>query len=266
MKLAELAQPVRLIAGEAAQRILAIYAKGFEVTEKPDHTPLTEADLAAHDIIVGGLTALDPAIPILSEEAADIDYAERRHWDWLWIVDPLDGTREFIRRSGEFCINIALIHQHTAVFGLIQIPTSGTCYYGYRGGGAFKQVPDDQPRAIHTRRVGRSRIRVAGSRSHTGSRIRAYLSHLGDHVYQGVGSALKSCLVAEGKVDLYPKFGPTSEWDTAAAQIIVEEAGGGLTDLSMRPLAYNTRPSLENPEFFAFGDPSYDWSKYLRKR
>jgi 3'(2'), 5'-bisphosphate nucleotidase len=264
--LATFAKPVRRIALEAGQRILEVYEKGFTVTEKTDKTPLTEADLVAHETLFQGLSTLTPEIPVLSEEAADISFEVRRHWQWLWLVDPLDGTREFVKGNGQFSINIALIHRHQAVFGLILIPVTGVCYYAYRQGGAFRQLPDRDPTLIRTRLIGDSPVRVAGSRSRTGGALRTYLEYLGQHHYLAVGSALKSCLVAEGEVDLYPRFGPTCEWDTAAAQVIVEEAGGRLTDTDMQPLRYNTRPSLINPDFFVFGDPSHDWAQYLPER
>jgi 3'(2'), 5'-bisphosphate nucleotidase len=261
--LAALAEPVSVVARKASRRILEIYATDFTVTEKSDRSPVTEADLVAHETIAEGLAAIEPGIPLVSEEAPGADFEVRRHWDWFWLVDPLDGTREFVRRSGQFSVNIALINRCTAVFGLILIPTSGVCYFGYRDGGAFKQLPGRPPQAIHTRRIGAFRLRVTGSRVYVGRRLQGYLKYLGKHDYLGVGSALKPCLVAEGKADIYPRFGPTSEWDTAAAQIIVEQAGGGLTDFRMRPLRYNTRPGFLNPDFIAFGDCHHDWTQYL---
>ncbi len=266
--LAGLVEPVKAIARDAARRILDIYLGGFTVTKKADQSPVTEADMIAHDCILAGLTALTPDIPVLSEESEESERAGRRRWQRLWLVDPLDGTREFVRRNGQFTINIALIHQHQAVFGLILIPITGVCYCAWRGGGAFKQSPHHAPRAIHTRRIDPGQpLRVTSSRaSYTGQRLQAYLAVLGRHDHVGVGGALKSCLVAEGKVDLYPRFGPTYEWDTAAAQAIVAEAGGGLTDTRMQPLRYNARSSLLNPDFFVFGDPNHDWSQYLPNR
>ena len=266
--LASLVEPVKAIAREASRRILEIYLSGFSVTKKADKSPVTEADIVAHESILQGLTRLAPAIPVLSEEAADINFAERSRWDWLWLVDPLDGTREFIRHNGQFSVNIALLHRHRAIFGLILIPITGVCYFAYQRGGACKEIPLHAPRVIHTRPIHAEQpIRVTGSRaSYTGKTLQAYLESLGKHDYVGVGSALKSCLVAEGKVDLYPRFGPTYEWDTAAAQVIVEEAGGGVTDTQMRPLRYNARPTLLNPDFFVFGDPGQDWSRYLPNR
>lgn len=262
--LPSLVEPVHAIARDAARHILEIYRRGFTVSEKTDLSPVTEADLAAHDRITAGLQRLAPAIPILSEEGADIDYGMRSQWDWLWLVDPLDGTREFIRRSDEFSVNIALIHRHQAVFGLILIPVTGVCYFGWQCGGAFRQAPGADAVAIHTRPADPERLQVTSSRAaHRGRVLQRYLAFLGRHQHVDVGSALKSCLVAAGEVDLYPRFGPTYEWDTAAAQIIVEEAGGRLTDTHLRPLRYNARPTLINPDFFVFGDPTHDWSRYL---
>ncbi len=266
--LASLVEPVKAIAREASRRILEIYPGDFSVTEKADKSPVTEADIVAHESILQGLTTLAPAIPVLSEEDVEINFAERGRWEWLWLVDPLDGTHEFIRRNGQFSVNIALIYRHRAIFGLILIPVTDICYFAYQQGGAFKEIPRHVPHVIHTRPSDVNQpIRVISSRaSYTGKTLQAYLECLGQHDYVGMGSALKSCLVAEGKVDLYPRFGPTYEWDTAAAQVIVEEAGGGVTDTRMRPLCYNARPTLINPDFFVFGDPNHDWSRYLPNR
>ncbi len=262
--LAALVEPVQAIAREAGRRILEVYASGFSVTEKADQSPVTEADFAAHRCILRGLAQLTPGIPILSEEAADVSFAERSQWEWLWLVDPLDGTREFIRRSDEFSVNIALIHRHEAVLGLILPPVGGVCYYAWRGGGAFKQPGGQAPQCIRATRVCHYPVRVVSSQgSYRTRRLQDYLGQLGPHQHLSLGGALKSCLIAEGVADLYPRFGPTGEWDTAAAQIILEEAGGYLTDAQFRPLRYNARPILINPDFFAFGDPTRDWSRYM---
>src|SRR5512147_1886728 len=148
--LAGLVEPVEAIAQEASRRILDIYLGGFHITEKADKSPVTEADMVAHDSILRGLTGLTPDIPVLSEEAAEVDLAKRRGWKRLWLVDPLDGTREFIRHNDQFSVNIALIEEHRAVFGLIMIPVTGVCYFAYEHGGAFKQTPKHSPRRIHT--------------------------------------------------------------------------------------------------------------------
>ena len=262
-----LAEPVQAIAQEAGRCVLDVYAGSFSITEKADQSPVTEADFAAHDCILRGLTRLTPQIPILSEEDSEISFAERSRWNWLWLVDPLDGTREFIRRSDQFSINIALIHQHEAVFGLILSPVDGACYYAWRNGGAWKK-PRNQPlRRIHASATCHQPIRVTSSEaSYRSRRLQEYLQHIGEHRHLFLGSALKSCLIAEGAADLYPRFGPTGEWDTAASQIILEEAGGYLTDMQLRPLRYNARPVLINPDFFAFSDARCDWPQYLPPR
>ena len=266
--LSKLAEPVQAIARQAGRRILDVYSGSFSVTAKADHSPVTEADIAAHASILQGLVELTPYIPVLSEEAADISFAERSRWEWLWLVDPLDGTREFIRRSDQFSVNIALIHQHEVVFGLILAPVSGVCHFAWRGGGAWKQMRTSQPaRRIHAARICHQPIRITSSQaSYRSRRLQEYLARLGHYRHLFLGSALKSCLVAEGEADLYPRFGPTGDWDTAAAQVIVEEAGGRLTDLQLRPLRYNARPVLINPDFFAFGDASRNWTQYLPHR
>ena len=268
LDLSALAEPVQAIAREAGRRILDVYAGSFSVTAKADQSPVTEADIAAHGCILRGLTELTPRIPILSEEASDVSFAERGGWERLWLVDPLDGTREFIRHSDQFSVNIALIHKHEAVFGLVLSPVGGTCYFAWRGGGAWKQLRTSQPaRRIQDARTCHLPVRVTSSQaSYRSLRLQEYLRQLGCYRHLFLGSALKSCLIAEGEADLYPRFGPTGEWDTAAAQAIMEEAGGHMTDMQLRPLRYNARPVLINPDFFAFGDASHDWSQYLPHR
>ncbi len=258
-----LLQPVIRIARQAGRRIMEIYRRAYEVEEKSDKSPLTEADLAAHHLIREGLEALAPALPFLSEESPPIPHAERAGWRRYWLVDPLDGTREFIKRNGEFTVNIALIDGHEAVLGVVHAPALDTLYYATQGAGAWKQNGPDEPRRIHVRSRCRERIVVAGSRSHPTPAFERFLSHLPDYQLISMGSALKSCLVAEGVADIYARLGPTSEWDTAAAQCVVEEAGGWLTDTQMRRLRYNTKDDLLNPDFFVFGDRRVDWSRFL---
>jgi 3'(2'), 5'-bisphosphate nucleotidase len=251
------------LAKDAGQCIMAVYNTDFDVVQKSDDSPLTAADMAAHNTIVAGLSALTPKLPILSEESASIPFAERSQWQRYWLVDPLDGTREFVKRNGEFTVNIALIEHHEPVLGVVYTPVTGVTYYAVRGIGAFKQMPDTGPDAIHTRHKPAGHTLVAGSRSHRGDSLEAFLKRIGDYEIISMGSSLKSCLVAEGRADIYPRLGPTSEWDTAAAQCVVEEAGGRLTTTDMQALRYNTKDSLLNPHFLVFGDPDYDWSRYL---
>lgn len=256
-------EPVIEIGQRAGERILEIYETDFSVEEKEDRTPLTKADLAAHTTIQQALTELTPDIPILSEESADIPFSERSSWSCYWLVDPLDGTKEFIKRNGEFTVNIALIDGDQAVLGLVHAPAIGVTYYAGRDAGAFRVSGDGDPAPIRVRKLGSGPVIIAGSRSHAGERLRQFLAALGDHELVSMGSALKSCLVAEGKADIYARLGLTSEWDTAAAQCVVEEAGGRVTRTDLSQLLYNTKDSLLNPEFFVFGDDSRDWSQYL---
>lgn len=251
------------IAKRAGENILHIYNREFEVIEKEDCTPLTEADMVAHNCILTGLKSLTPDIPILSEEAAEIPFAERQTWHRYWLVDPLDGTREFIKRNGEFTVNIALIDNHDAILGVIYAPVPGVSYFAARGFDAFKQIDGEDSVKISSNKWQGGKLIVAGSRSHRGKSLDSMLEKIGDYEIISMGSSLKSCLVAEGAVHIYPRFGPTSEWDTAAAQCIVEEAGGRLTEMSFKPLKYNTKDSLLNPSFLVAGDQDIDWQQYI---
>lgn len=259
-----LLEEVKAIARSAATEILAVYNTDFDVERKDDKSPLTLADLASHRLICERLQNLTPDIPVLSEESATTGFNVRREWHRFWLVDPLDGTREFIKRNGEFTVNIALIEDHEPVLGVIQIPVSGICYFATKGDGAFRQPEDETPARIRTRSTNSQSLAIAGSRSHGSEKQRAFIEKLGDVEIYAIGSSLKFCLVAEGKVDIYPRFGPTSEWDTAAAQCIVEEAGGVVTDEALNPLRYNTRESLLNPNFLVIADPSFDWLSIIQ--
>ena len=254
---------VRTLAKQAGEKILQIYNTEFAVQEKDDKSPLTAADMASHTTIVAGLRQLTPDIPLLSEESATLPFAERSAWETYWLIDPLDGTKEFIKRNGEFTVNIALIHKGVPVLGVVHVPVSGVTYAACEGQGAVKEVPGEGVQPIHVRKLGNGPIAVVGSRSHQGDSLKAFLAKLGDHEIVSMGSSLKICLVAEGVADVYPRLGLTSEWDTAAAHCVVNQAGGSLTDLEMRPLRYNTKESLLNPFFFVFGDSSRNWATYL---
>lgn len=251
------------IARDAGDAILAIYNDGFNVEEKEDKSPLTDADLASHNLILQRLAELTPQIPILSEESAQLPFEERAGWGTYWLVDPLDGTREFVKRNGEFTVNIALIHQHKSIIGVINVPVLDVDYYAWQDGGCYKIENKGAAKKIHVKKLDGSRLAVAGSRSHGSEMMQQYMAKLGDVETMSMGSSLKFCLVAEGRADLYPRLGLTSEWDTAAAHCIVEQAGGYITKTDMTPLEYNTKDSLLNPFFFVFGDNSRDWSQYL---
>ncbi|MES9993272.1 MAG: 3'(2'),5'-bisphosphate nucleotidase CysQ [Candidatus Thiodiazotropha sp.] len=251
------------LAREAGNAILEIYNTDFEVERKQDNSPLTTADKAAHNIIVSSLERLTPNIPVLSEESSAIPYETRQQWQRYWLIDPLDGTREFIKRNGEFTVNIALIDAGSPTLGVVHAPVLNTTYYGVLGNGAWKLEADRSAQSIHVTEHYRKPVRVAGSRSHAGDSLLRFLDNLGEHKLVSMGSSLKLCLVAEGKADIYPRLGPTSEWDTAAAQAVVEAAGGQVTTLDLKPLEYNTKESLLNPYFLVFGDRATDWSNYL---
>jgi 3'(2'), 5'-bisphosphate nucleotidase len=247
------------VASRAGQAILEIYAQDFKVISKADESPLTQADLASHRIICEFLAGLTPDIPLLSEESADIDFRTRSGWRRYWLIDPLDGTKEFVNRNGEFTVNIALIDGHDPVLGVVHVPVSGVTYTGIVGRGAERCDPGRAARAIEVRRPCGEPPVIVGSRSHANPRLQALLEPLGEYEMVSMGSSLKFCLLAEGKADFYPRLGPTSEWDTAAAHAVVRAAGGEVVTLDGRPLQYNRKDSLLNPEFLVIADPDRNW-------
>lgn len=252
------------IARAAATAILAVYDSEFAIAHKDDRSPLTAADLAAHHAIVDGLARLTPDVPVLSEESAhEVAVDERRGWPRLWVVDPLDGTREFIKRNGEFTVNIALVEHGVATFGVVLAPVTGVCWHGGPGMGACRRAADGEERELRVRRPATPPLRVAASRSHRDARTEAFLAAMGDVQPIGLGSSLKFCLIAEGGLDVYPRFGPTSEWDTAAAQAVLEGAGGQVIDPAGRPYRYNQRDTILNGDFIALGDPTLPWRRWL---
>jgi 3'(2'), 5'-bisphosphate nucleotidase len=247
------------IARAAGRAVLEVYGRDFTVSRKSDDSPLTEADRVAHTIIARDLAALDATIPLLSEESAPEDHAARRCWSRYWLVDPLDGTKEFVKRNGEFTVNIALVVDGRAVLGAVYAPVLDRLYFGALTQGAWRADGPATPHAIAVRKTAASPLRVVGSRSHPSPELADYLARLGPHEITDMGSSLKICLIAEGAADVYPRLGPTSEWDTAAAQAILESAGGRMIDLAGRPLRYNSKDDLLNPHFLAFGDQQRDW-------
>ena len=259
-----LAEPVGEIAVAAGRAILEIYGQDFEVVQKEDRSPLTEADLASHRVIRDALAKLTPDIPLLSEESATVAYDIRSGWSQYWLVDPLDGTKEFVNRNGEFTVNIALIREFEPVLGVVHVPVTGVTYSGVVGKGATRRSPGESPEPIRVQRPCASPVRVVGSRSHANPRLQQYLQPLGDHRLVSMGSSLKFCLVAEGRADFYPRLGPTSEWDTAAAHAVVLAAGGRIITLDGRPLQYNRKESFLNPEFLVIGDPDRNWLNLFR--
>jgi 3'(2'), 5'-bisphosphate nucleotidase len=262
LPLARLLDDTLAIATRAGRAILEVYESDFAVTHKEDETPLTQADLAAHRLIVDALAKLAPPLPCLSEEAADIPYATRRAWSQYWLVDPLDGTREFVKRNGEFTVNIALIEDGRPILGVIHAPALGLTYGAARGLGAFRLDVTQRVR-IRTRPLPAQPTFVV-SRSHRDAALDAILARAPQHDAIGKGSSLKFCLVADGSADFYPRLGPTSEWDTAAGQCLVEQAGGAVWQLpELTPLVCNGKESLLNPSFAVVGDPACDWKALL---
>ncbi len=257
---------VRAIVADASQRILEVYERDYTVSTKSDGSPLTEADRAAHTLIVARLKVLTPDMPVLSEESAETAYEDRANWQRFWLVDPLDGTKEFIKRNGEFTVNIALIAGQSPVLGVVSAPAVGVTYWACQGHGAFKQDVGRRAQRIRAHAYQGGKARVVASRSHPGEQLARFLANVahaqGEPETLSMGSALKLCLVAEGAADVYPRFGPTSEWDTAAAHCVVQIAGGRITAMDKAPLWYNKR-SLLNPWFLVSGAGDYDWSAHL---
>lgn len=255
------------IAREAGKVIAEIYQRGqFEEYTKQDSTPVTSADLAAHELIMARLSALTPDIPVLSEEDANIPLSERARWSRYWLVDPLDGTQEFIARSGDFATIIALVENHQPVMGVVYAPMTDVVYYASRGQGAWKTLASGETVAISTHKPTQpvQSLGVAISRRQDLSGITNRLDPSLNYDLVPLGSAaLKSCLVAEGAVDCYLRLGPTGEWDTAATQCIVEEAGGRILNTHLDPLSYNERETLENPNFITLGDETLPWASIL---
>lgn len=256
--------PLLTLIDAAGAAILEEYASGSAVELKADRSPLTQADRRAHQILEAGLRALSPAWPVLSEESPPAAIAARRSWTRFWLVDPLDGTREFLARNGEFTVNIALIDQHAPVLGVIAVPAAGIIYWGVPGHGAFKLQRGGSTEPISARPNAEMPLRVCGSRSHRGDSLRGFLQHVGPHELIPVGSALKFGWIAEGRADVYPRLGPTSEWDTAAGQAVAEAAGAAVITADGEPLRYNLRDTLLNPHFIVYADRSRDWSAALR--
>jgi len=258
----------------AGRAILSIYAADFDIEYKQDQSPVTAADRAAHDILVSGLAALLPDIPVLSEEAAAPDYEIRRHWQRYWLVDPLDGTREFMERNGDFTVNVALIDGGEPVLGVVHSPVSNTTYTGVKGAGAGKRQAGVREaihvRGLASRQASNLPLEVVISRRHgleaTALLMERLKSSFASVTTKSVGSSLKICLVAEGKADFYPRSGPTCEWDTAAAQAVVESAGGAIYTERFLRLRYNQKPTLLNPNFYVIGDVNFTWPQIISEK
>lgn len=261
LNLQALLEQARVLACQAGAAIMQVYARDFAAETKADSSPLTEADLASHHLLVQGLQQMEPSIPLLSEESADIDWETRQGWQRYWLIDPLDGTKEFIKRNGEFTVNIALVQDNEPVLGVVFAPALGRLFSAARGLGAWHQLVSLQDgsivfaaaEAIHAAPHAEGEVwRVVGSRSHAGEGMAEWLDALGEHELVAMGSSLKLCLVADGTAHVYPRLGPTCEWDTAAAHAVVLEAGGRVVGPDQNPLRYNTKAEYLNPHFFVW--------------
>jgi 3'(2'), 5'-bisphosphate nucleotidase len=237
------------IAADAGKAIMEIYEQAPQVAMiKSDESPLTQADLASDLSIKAGLEALALGFPILSEESIQLPYQAREHWAKFWLIDPLDGTKEFIKRNGEFTVNIALIENGKPILGVVYAPAPQQLYYAAQGMGAWFRTNNSDAKQIHVQALKDSLHKVVLSRSHADEPTLLLLKKIGPHQAMRMGSSLKMCLVASGEANFYPRLGPTMEWDTAAAHAVVNEAGGIICDIKGEALTYN-KADLHNPEF-----------------
>jgi 3'(2'), 5'-bisphosphate nucleotidase len=247
-----------------AKEILPIYeGKQTPAIIKADGSPLTQADLLANEMIKNFLNKVTPQIPIISEESCDIPFATRKAWPFYWLIDPIDGTKEFLAKNGDFTINIAFIDHHQPTLGIVSLPTHQTTYYALKGQGAWKSSAQGTQRLYTEKLNPKKAIRLVASRRHGENAAEKIRQHCPNVELMSRGSSLKFCLLAEGSADFYPRLGPTSEWDTAAAQCILEQAGGAVIDFSGRPLQYNTNDSYLNPNFLAIADTAINWSQFF---
>lgn len=261
-------EKLETIARNAGSGILSVYdSDDFDVESKGDGSPLTRADRLAHEIIVEGLTELTPDIPVVSEESGKEEMDQRLSWDLFWLVDPLDGTKEFIKRNGEFTVNIALIHQGRPLYGVVYAPVLNSCFCGGPDYGAWRVDGDERRReSIVVSPKNDGVMTVVASRSHRGEAVEAFIAKVtesfGEPEVRSMGSSLKICLVATGEADIYPRLGPTCEWDTGAAHAVVLGAGGKITNVCGEPLLYNKKDIL-NPWFLVFGSGNCGWTRFV---
>ena len=258
-------EPLKKIVIDAGEAILEVYNSDqpIEVQNKSDNSPVTKADHAAHIIIEKGLSALSTVYPILSEEGGLPSFNERSGWQRYWLVDPLDGTKEFINKNGEFTVNIALIEGNKAILGVVYVPITGALYYGGKDMGAWKQL-GDHTQTIKVQPVDFAKeLTVVGSRRHGAEALNALLAKIEPKFSSvnlvSMGSSLKICAIAEGKADWYPRLALTCEWDTAAAHAVLVGAGGKIMNIDLQPLSYNQKEEMLNPFFHAVGDVAFDW-------
>jgi len=255
LDLKQLTEEINTIALKAGDVILTVYnSDEMGISEKSDASPLTIADKKANDVICDGLKALKDQFPIISEENKEIAYEDRKNFEKFWVVDPLDGTKEFIKRNGEFTVNIALVENHSPILGVVYTPCTGELFFGYKGGGAFLKDKDGlrsiESKAFTLKDKG---LKMVCSRSHLNDETQSFVDGFTEPELVAKGSSLKFMILAEGQADIYPRLAPTMEWDTCAAQIILEEAGGAVIDQDTKePLRYN-KEILRNPHFIAYG-------------
>lgn len=240
------------IADAASVAVMNVYNTDFKVEYKADHSPITVADLAAHKLIMAELLMLTPDIPVLSEEAAGIPWAQRQQWQRFWLVDPVDGTRDFTQRTGEFTVNIALIEQGEPVLGVVTAPALNEAFWGVKGEGAYKRGSTGGVNEIYVSEP-QEVTRIVASKNHLNDETKAFIEKAGNHQLLQAGSSLKFCRIAEGAADVYPRLAPTSEWDTGAAQTVLVAAGGRVEKLDGTPLEYG-KENLLNPHFIAAGN------------
>ena len=265
---AELEQQLVELVARAGEAIMEVYRSDFSVDFKSDESPLTQADLAAHAVLAEGLGQLTPEIALLSEEGSVPDFSERQQWQSYWLIDPLDGTKEFVNKNDEFTVNIALIEGNRSVFGIVGVPAQDVIYLGdTQSGRALRIAQGEQSQLAGRAFQDAGALTVVASRNHGGDRLEQYLGSLreafGEVERTPVGSSLKLCILAEGRADLYPRLGPTSEWDIAAAHAVLAAAGGDLWAAGERELRYNTKDSVLNPEFIAVSDAEFAWHDKL---
>lgn len=244
------------IAVSAGTAILEIYhSEDFGIESKVDESPLTKADKKANDIICAGLIKLFPEIPIISEENKEIPFETRKDYSYFWLVDPLDGTKEFIKRNGEFTVNIALIHVNKVVGGVVYTPVTNELFYAFKGTGAYMVSSNSKAKLKANKfSIEKEHLKVVCSRSHMNEETREFLQGLKNPELVSKGSSLKFLIIANGQADVYPRLAPTMEWDTAAAQIILEEAGGIVLNCETRKTLQYNKEVLRNPNFIAYGE------------
>jgi 3'(2'), 5'-bisphosphate nucleotidase len=250
------------LARKAGELILPIYAREVKVALKEDRSPLTEADQASHHFLDGELRGIIQGCPVVSEESAETHGLDASETTQFWLIDPLDGTKEFLKKSGEFTVNIALIRDRRPVLGVVHAPATGVTYWAVAGEGAFRVRPAGAVESIRTRQARTEALSVVASKDHAGPMVAQMLERIGNAKLASIGSSLKFCLVADGTADIYLRDVPTMEWDTAAAQCVVEEAGGVLLTLDGRALSYG-KPGMKNGSLLTLGDPRFPWRSFV---